>query len=287
MRAINTGSEPVTLSAMEQHVEKGLRIFDDPFAEKMLPTSMKFFVDLCRFPGFRSWIEASSEKAMPGGYAGILCRKQYIDQKLLSVRDRISAIVEIGAGYDSRSIRISSMCDLPYYELDFPKTMQSKQAIMRGLEGQASRQIHFIGMDLNSQKIGDNPQLQTVFSTCDKPLFIVMEAVTQYLSDEGIQEVFDSLENTPAGSFLAFTYVDKDFLDGKDMMRWDAAFKKYVKPGVWRFGLTKQSSGAFLDAHGWNLLEDVSTEETIRSELLNRRGLHSSAVERFVFAQKR
>lgn len=212
MKAINTGPEPVTLSAMEQHVEKELRIFDDPFAEKMLPTSMKFFVDLCRFPGFRNWIEASSEKAIPVGM-----------QVFCAVRSTLT--------------RNCCLCVTGYRQL-----LRSVRAT-----------------------------IPVLFAY---PLCV-------------IQEVFDSLENTPAGSYLAFTYVDKDFLDGKDRMRWDAAFKKYVKPGIWRFGLTKQSSGASLDAHGWDLLEDVSTEETIRSELLNRRGLHSSAVERFVFAQKR
>ena len=55
MKAVDTGREPVTLTAMEQFVEKELRIFQDDYAVKMLTPDMKFFISLCRFKCFRNW----------------------------------------------------------------------------------------------------------------------------------------------------------------------------------------------------------------------------------------
>ena len=56
MKAVDTGREPVTLTAMEQFVEKELRIFQDDYAVKMLTPDMKFFISLCRFKCFRNWL---------------------------------------------------------------------------------------------------------------------------------------------------------------------------------------------------------------------------------------
>ena len=54
MKAVDTGREPVTLTAMEQFVEKELRLFQDDYAVKMLTPDMKFFISLCRFKCFRN-----------------------------------------------------------------------------------------------------------------------------------------------------------------------------------------------------------------------------------------
>lgn len=286
MKAINTGNEPVTLSAMEQFADKDLRIFTDDYAIKMLTPGMRFFIRLCRFPRFRNWIISSSEKAMPGGYAGILYRKQYIDQKIISCVDKISALVEIGAGYDSRALRISSKYCTPFFELDYQKTMAEKKSIIQRSAPSLLNRVHFYGIDLDHDKIEDEQKLVKELTQLKKPLFFVLEAVTQYLTENGIESVFQFLEKAPEDSYLAFTYVDRDFLGGRDLMHWEAAYRKYVKQGIWRFGLTKKTSKAFLNKYGWELLEDITPENISSKELLAKRGLQVSSVERFVFARK-
>lgn len=277
MKAADTGREPVTLSAMEQFVDDEMRIYQDPYASSMLTSSMRFFIGFCRFSWFRNWIISTSEKTMPGAYAETLCRKLFIDQKLQKSMEEVGVAVEIGAGYDSRSLRFS----LPFIELDFPQTMKDKGKMVEKIDPAFLNRIKMIGIDFDNENIP-----QDILSGTDKPPFIIMEGVTPYLSDKGVASVFSSLSKAPKGSYLAFTYIQKDFLDGKDLMKWDAVYKKYVKHGVWKFGLAQESVPDFLNQYGWQLLEDVATDDVVSKELLDKRGLKSTNVERFVFARK-
>lgn len=286
MKAMDTGREPVSLLAMEQYEDKEVRLFQDEFAYRLLTPDMKVFVQLCRFPGFRKWIVSSAEKAIPGAYADILCRKRYFDQKIEEQIHFISAVIEIGAGYDSRSLRLGSKYSIRFIELDFAETMAKKREMIRTVAPGCAERICNIGIDFNKEKIDDLQELERLLSAFDKPVFYVMEAVTPYLTSEGIDSVFSYLSKAPGGSFLAFTYVDRDFIDGSDLMGWKAAYNKYVKSGLWKFGLSKEKVDGFLGKYGWTLMEDVSSEDVVSEEVLKKRGLQCSEVERFVFAKK-
>lgn len=286
MKAISTGREPVSLSAIEQYEDEKIRLFQDDFAYRLLTPGMKFFVRMCRFPGFRKWAVSSAEKAMPGVYAGILCRKCYFDQKLEENINNISAVIEIGAGYDSRSVRYGSKYSLPFFELDFAETMAKKSTVLKKIAPLYSDKIYNIGIDFNREKIDDLQEVQRLLSGFDKPFFYIMEAVTQYLTEEGIDAVFSHLRKAPGGSCLALTYIDRDFIDGRDLMSWEAAYNKYVRSGLWKFGLPKAEVNSFLRQYGWNLIEDVSSEDIASEDILKKRGLKTSEVERFIYAQK-
>ena len=286
MKAVDTGREPVTLTAMEQFVEKELQIFQDDYAVKMLTPDMKFFISLCRFKCFRNWIISSSEKAMPGAYTDIVCRKRFIDDKLLEKINEISAVIEIGAGYDSRSLRICNKQDVLFCELDFQETMAEKQKMLEKIDPSLPERISLIGIDFNHQKIGNRIELKNKM-IIHKPVFYIMEAVTMYLTKEGIRDVFEYLSKAPKGSYLAFTYIDQDFIEGKNMMQWDAVYNKYVKYKVWQFGLHPDKVADFLDQYGWELREDAASKDVVSKEILNKRGLKTTEVERFVFASKR
>lgn len=64
-----------------------------------------------------------------------------------------------------------------------------------------------------------------------------MKGITPYLRDKDVVSIFSFLSIAPKGSYLAFAYIQKDFLDGKDLMKWDAVYNKYVKHGVWNGNL--------------------------------------------------
>jgi len=76
----------------------------DCLHERGIPTE---FVDVCNlppvwvtgmawplhFPWLRNWLMRMSEKSNPGIWGGLLCRKRYIDDKLVAACTRIDAIV--------------------------------------------------------------------------------------------------------------------------------------------------------------------------------------------------
>jgi methyltransferase (TIGR00027 family) len=61
-----------------------------------------------------------------------------------------------------------------------------------------------------------------------KRTFFVWEAVSQYLTDQGVRATFDWLVKAAPGSRLAFTYVRKDFLDGKTSYGWESGYRRAV-----------------------------------------------------------
>ena len=52
-----------------------------------------------------------SEKSAPGVWGGLMCRKRYIDEKLIESVDRIEAVVILGAGFDTRAYRLRALAE--------------------------------------------------------------------------------------------------------------------------------------------------------------------------------
>ena len=286
MRAAQTGKEPVTLSAMEQLVPESLRIYRDEIAYSILPADMKFYIQLCKWPRFRNWIIRISEKMIPGAYASLLLRKHFIDQKLFDKKEDVSAVIELGAGFDTRSLRYCSICELPFFELDFPDTMKAKERRIRKVNPSALEKIKLCGIDFDRDDIRSALQRHGFPEAFDKRVFFIWEGVTPYLTESGIHKTFEFLRSAERGSYLAFTYIDEKFINGNDRMGWDAAYKQYVQSGLWKFGLSPKTCGSFLQQYGWRLIEDIVPGEVASADILEKRGLQTSDVERIVFAVK-
>ncbi|SVB49235.1 uncharacterized protein METZ01_LOCUS202089, partial [marine metagenome] len=89
--AAKTGVVPTFLVAIEQYFQRDERIIHDNFALKILPVAYQLFIKLMRFSALRDWIIKASEKQVPGIWSGFMCRKRYIDDKVvLGVTDEFS-----------------------------------------------------------------------------------------------------------------------------------------------------------------------------------------------------
>lgn len=120
-----------------------------------------------------------------------------------------------------------------------------------------------------------------------KPTFFLGEAVTQYLTESGVRSTFDFLANTAQGSRLVFTYVHKDFIEGKALYRWESGYARFVKSRIWLFGIEPERCGAFLEEYGWRVLEDCSYDQLAGRYIApTGRPLTATPVERIVYAVK-
>lgn len=122
----------------------------------------------------------------------------------------------------------------------------------------------------------------------DKRTFFILEAVTQYLTEKGIRTTFDFLAKAASGSRLAFTYIRKDFLDGRVMYGWEKFYKKYVvKDRIWLFGMDPDAWPNFPKDYGWQVIEDVSYNEMVEKYIKpTGRTLASTHIERIVYTEK-
>ena len=86
--------------------------------------------------------------------------------------------------------------------------------------------------------------------------FFVWEAVTQYLTEQGVDTTMGALAQATPGSRLVFTYVRKELLDGTEFFGAQALYREYrIKRRLWHFGLNPDQVDEFLSRYGFRSIE--------------------------------
>lgn len=282
-----TAYGPMSAVALEQNTPKGQRLVQDALAVRFLPPILKPLVILTRWPSARDIIITLADKRGRGVWGGVLCRKRYIDDKLLeAVRAGLDAVVNLGAGLDTRAYRLPALSSLPVFELDFPENIAYKKAKLKRLFGDIPSNVTLVPIDFNRQELAR--VLETYGYQATFQSFFIMEAVTQYLSEDGIQNTFRFLAQAKTRSRLVFTYICKDFIDGTDRYGLQALYEVYrVKTQLWHFGLAPKQVATFLDQYAWKELELVGNKEyTLRYLDPIGRTISILEIERAVYAEK-
>ena len=280
-----TGTGPTVSVAIEQHFPLQQRLIDDNLAYAILPFAMRAVVGLTRPAFIRDWMIRSIEKPAPGIWGGLMCRKRYIDEKLLAAVAQIDAVVNLGAGFDTRAYRLPALAALPVWEIDQPENITAKRDRLQKLFGAVPAHVTLVPLDF------DHEALDTVLTkhgyTPNKRTFFIWEAVTQYLTEAGVKATFEFLAQAASGSLLSFTYIRKDFLEGRVMYDQASLYKQYVAPKIWRFGLAPEEVADFLSAYGWRIIEHLGYDELAERYVKpTGRALATTPLEQMVYAQK-
>lgn len=122
----------------------------------------------------------------------------------------------------------------------------------------------------------------------DYRTFFIWEAVTQYLTADAVHATLESLRPAASGSRLVFTYVRRDFIDGVNLYGAERLYRRFrQRQQLWRFGLQPEEVAAFLDRHGWRLLEQLGPEQIMQRYVEpTGRNLTASQVEWSAYADK-
>ena len=234
-----------------------------------------------RAAGARLAVRAS-ERAAPGIWGGIACRKRYIDDRFTSaLEDGVDRVVVLGSGLDTRARRLTTPNGVRVFEVDLPVNVERQRARL-GVPGHITPvPIDFEGEDLSTVLAAHGYRH-------DRRCLFVWEGVTQYLTEDGVRRTLDFLAGAAAGSRLVFTHVLRDFLDGTDLHGARALHRRFAtgRP-LWRFGLHPHRVGDFLDAYGWREVEQVGAGELdARYVRATGRAVPISPLERTVLAAK-
>lgn len=282
--AAQTGSEPTVLSALEQNFPIKKRILFDELSYKVQPAGVKLFIRLSK-PFMNTMVRASEKSAAPGMWGGLLCRKRYIDEKLLGSVNQIEQIVNLGAGLDTRLFRLSEIKFLPVWELDQAENIQKKRTVFTRALNQIPPNVKLVSIDFNRESIMD--VLTENGFDLERRTFFIWEAVMQYLTKEGIDSTFSFLSKVKSGSLIAFTYIHQDFIDGINLFGWESGYKRFVKNKIFINGMRPENVGDFLSCYGYRLIEDLDYSHMADSYIRpTGRKLTVSKLERMVFAEK-
>jgi len=286
-KAAKTTWSPMVQVALEQLVPKEQRIIYDAVAYQLLPVPFKGLVNVCRIDLIRKTLLNLVDRKAPGIHGGILCRKRFIAETLIAALNAgVQSVVILGAGFDTLAYRVTELESRQVYEVDLPQVIQSKNAQLQRLFGRIPAHVKLASLDFDSQDLGD--ALRQAGYSGTEPTIFIWEGVTQYITEAAVGKVFEFLKQAPVRSQLVFTYIRKDFIEGKQLYGLNLVYdQSVVKSRLWRFGFDPESVGAFLSEYSWIEVEQVGNVEYQERYLkpVNRE-LLVMEVERAVHAER-
>lgn len=286
--AAETAFGPMVIAACEQARPADQRLFDDPYALRLLPRGQRLIAGAaCRWTPVRDLLVRATDSKARGLWASMLCRKRYADDRVSeALHDGIGQFVFLGAGLDTRPYRLVTPAGARAIETDLPANVAYKRDRLTETFGQLPANTTLTAVDLETDDLA--AALTAAGLDPDEPVMIVWEAVTQYLTEAGFRRTLAGLAAAAPGSRLIFTYLRRDFLDGTRDYDAAPARREFVtKRHVWHFGLLPEETPALLRDHGWAEREQAGPDEYAERYL---RPLHRdptvSPIERFVYATR-
>ena len=178
--------------------------------------------------------------------AMIGARCEFLDKAML---DHVSAgnqVVILGAGWDTRAYGLLKGQDAMIFEVDAPATQAAKLAAI-DKTGLDASYVTFVSCDFNRQSWLD--ALKENGFDPDKRTFILWEGVTMYLDEHAIQSTLRAVSTLPAGSFIAFDFMSREWLEGTlagKMARWSVQ-AAYAEPFTFGFPIMPEFSSRLSD----------------------------------------
>jgi methyltransferase (TIGR00027 family) len=284
--AAQTAFGPIVQVAIEQYERPEHRLVDDDLALAILPAGQRAVARAMRWSFLRRMTIWAGERAVPGSWTLIACRKRYIDDKLDAALGAVDAVVILGSGMDTKGIRLARRSDIPIFEVDLPVNVERKKAAVERAIGPLPTSFHLVPLDFERDDLFG--ALTAHGYRTDARTFFIWEGVTQYLTEDAVRSTLGALQSAPAGSKLAFTYVQKDFIDGRNMYGAKLLYKRFrQRQQVWRFGLDPDDVAAFVGEYGWRLIEQAGPDYFLRNYIRpSARDLTASDLERSAYAEK-
>ena len=142
-------------------------------------------------------------------------RATFVDPAIKRYLPGVEQFVELGAGYDTRTVQLQHNPRIRCFEVDLPKTQQMKRELLHQC-GVDTSGVKFVSANFltdhwldNLVKAGFDPR---------KPTFFLWEGVTYYLSREAMESTFRTMAAMAPGSVVVFDYAT------------DANIQAYRKP---------------------------------------------------------
>ncbi|MVM34600.1 SAM-dependent methyltransferase [Spirosoma sp. HMF4905] len=254
-RASDTAHAGAFIRALESTVPAQKRIADDQYAIQFVKPYLQTILRMCRrMPTLQRGLTWVLDRYFPTVVADFICRTAWIDAHIeQAVARGIDTLVIIGAGYDTRPLRLTCLTNCTVYEVDHPDTQVRKQALL----GSSLRPSHqFIPVDLADQK-----ELADCLPQFDKPVFFLLEGLLGYLTLTDVEKLFAQLAKmAPMGSEILFSYIQQSFIQQSTQTGYPKRMRKYLddRGESFRSGLASETLPTFLASCHFQLLANIN-----------------------------
>ena len=239
------------------------RLFTDPFADAFLPPPLHAVVIAARFPLAGSVIRGFIDHRWPGARTSAVARTRLIDDVLTgAIRDGVTQVVILGAGFDARAYRLPGIERARVYEVDHPATQAAKRRRLEARVGALPPHVTFVGVDFDRDDVAT--ALARAGFDSKTRTFFTWEGVTNYLTADAVDATLRWVARAGApGSRIVFTYVHRGVIDGSGGFAGTAALASTLSRSgePWTFGLDPAELPGYLAERGLALVEDVGAAE--------------------------
>ncbi|MCB9685812.1 MAG: SAM-dependent methyltransferase [Alphaproteobacteria bacterium] len=269
------------MRATDQLVPADRRVLDDHLARSFLTPPYRALLRAMGAGGSQRLRRASMQLLGPslGGLTGFaIIRHRYIDDALLAACDEgIDQLVILGAGYDSRALRLADrLAGVRVFEVDHPATGGRKRAIVEG-HGWNGADVTRVAVDFERDDV--RSVLIGAGLTPGARTFWIWEGVSMYLQRPALRATFELIRTTSApGSRLAM-----DFWFLVDEASWRGTWWRtapsllHVLGEPVTFSMHPEDVPAFLASAGFDTVDVAPPDELARRYVRDDRRVYPCA----------
>lgn len=237
-----------------------VRLADDPYGVAFSSATVARLLgrvrgDVAKVPGVATWV------------VYMQVRTRVIDDAVRAfVADGGRQVVVLGAGYDTRALRMAELADARVFEVDHPATQDHKLVVLARLRAESPARM--IAWDFETRPMDELPEaLAAAGHDAAAPTLTIWEGVTMYLSEGAIDASLDAIRAWSApGSGLVMTYFVKTAQRPSLAARaFQAVVERVGEPFLW--GWQPAELPGFLAERGFELARDVAMPEAARALL--------------------
>lgn len=228
----------------------------DPLAAAFLEPRHRGLLAACaRSHTVRDAVERILEWRFPGVPMDFISRTRWIDERAERfLQGDAERLLVVGAGYDTRCLRLAMPDRIERIEIDHADTQRRKRAIALRVAPDRARAMQWIAQDLST---GFPSSLQR------RRTFTIVEGVSSYLPLDATVHLLSEIASLSSnGSELIFTYVDSDWLArayaGDDVAGGAIARELQRKGEPFVSGQTPNEAKTLMHTLGFTVLEDVN-----------------------------
>jgi len=228
----------------------------DYIAVKLLPRFIKLLL-LCKILNLKGKISPE------GIYQYVIARTKYFDNVFIeSIKKGIDQVVILGAGFDSRAIRLLDEKDrIRVYEIDINITINAKLKQYKKRKIKLPDYDTFIPVDFEKENIRTKLN-ECGFNRNKKTLFI-LEGLIMYLSEYTVMETFSFITDfSSQGSIIVFDYVHASVLRLENKYYGENAIYNRVKKDneQWIFGIDESEIDKFLMNFNLSIVDHLNSK---------------------------
>lgn len=261
-RASRTAEQNALLRSLDERRSSTRVARGDPLAHHFLGARFAALSRAARWRPVGWLIRTAIDRRWPGVRTSVIARTALIDQAIeAELAARPAQVVILGAGFDSRPLRLPLVRSVDVFEVDHPDTQAAKRAALDRAGLQLGDRHRFIATDFQLDELRAQ-MLGAGFDEAARAV-IVWEGVSNYLAADAVDATLRWCARCPPGSLLIFTYVHRDVLDQPERYvggrRLRATLDKVDEPIT--FGIDPVELPASLAERGLRLERDVGAAE--------------------------